>query len=81
MRSSTGPGERGIYSEDYKKLAQKLRRARIETGLTQEQAAKRLNRNQSFISKLERAQYYLDIFDLRAIAKVYGKPIEYFLSR
>lgn len=56
-----------------------LRKAREEAGLLQEQAADRLNRTQSYVSKCERGERRVDVIELAEFARVYRKPIEFFL--
>jgi len=42
-----------IYSDEYKKITEKLRKARIEAGFTQNQVAEKLGKPQSYVSKSE----------------------------
>jgi len=67
-----------IYSREYKAFLKKLRQARLEAGMTQAQAAARLNRPQSFVSKCESGERRVDVVELAKFAKMYGKPISYF---
>jgi DNA-binding XRE family transcriptional regulator len=62
----------------YSALSRQLRRAREEAGLTQVEAAKRLSKPQSFISKCESGERRLDVVELKSIAKLYGKNLAYF---
>ena len=72
MRSIMG---KGIYSKDYKDLARKLREVRKALGLTQVEVSDRLRRPQSYLSKVELGQYYIDVFELRALARIYKKKV------
>lgn len=69
-----------IYSKDHKYLVKQLKRARLEAGLDQEQVAKRLDRTQSHISKIESGQRRIDVISLKEFARAYKKPIGYFLK-
>jgi len=69
-----------IYSEEYKKVTEKLRNARIDSGLTQEQVAKKLGKPQSYISKSEAGERRLDITELKKFAELYKKTINYFIK-
>jgi len=69
---------RSSYKKQYQAFVTKLYLARLETGLTQSEAAKRLQQPQQFISRIEHGQRRVDVIELLHIAKVYGKPITYF---
>ena len=69
-----------IYSEQYKTIVQNLKEARLKQGLTQKDVAKHFGVGQSFISKLESAQYRLDILQLQEFAKLYKRPLTSFLK-
>ncbi|MDF1498735.1 MAG: helix-turn-helix transcriptional regulator [Patescibacteria group bacterium] len=70
---------KSIYSKEYKKTIEKLKRARIEIGLKQEEVAEKLNKPQSYISKIERGERRIDIAELQDFAKIYKKEINYFV--
>jgi len=69
----------GIYSKEHNKLIERIIKARKEAGLSQWDAAKRLGRSQSYISKIEVGQRKIDVIELKKIARVYKKPINYFI--
>ncbi len=69
-----------IYSKEYKRLVQKLKKARLECGLHQVVVGKLLKKDQTFISKVEAGQYRLDAIQLYKFAKIYKKDIKFFLS-
>lgn len=71
---------KSIYSTEYKKVVEKLKKARLETGLKQIEVAKQLNKPQSYISKIERGERRLDITELKELAKLYKKRISYFIE-
>ena len=71
---------KAIFSKDHKDTVEKLRKARQEAGLDQGQVAKLLGKTQSHISKVEAGQRRIDIVALKEFARIYKKPIDYFLK-
>lgn len=69
-----------IYTKEHKNLITKLKSARLSSNLDQKTAAKRLNKSQSYISKMESGQRRIDLVQLKQIAEIYGKNIEYFIK-
>jgi transcriptional regulator with XRE-family HTH domain len=69
-----------IYSKEYKLLFRKIKKARLESGLEQNDVAKMLKKTQSYISKIEHGQIKIDIFLLKDLAKIYGKDLMYFIT-
>ncbi|MBU4375732.1 helix-turn-helix transcriptional regulator [Patescibacteria group bacterium] len=67
-----------IHTNEYKQFITKLKQARLSAGLTQKQAAKKLNKPQSYISKIEAGQQRVDIIELNKFAKIYKKNLVYF---
>lgn len=61
-------------------MRERLPEAREAAGMTQEKVAKELGRPQSFVSKVETGERRIDPTELEKFAKLYGKPITYFLS-
>jgi len=68
-----------IYSKEHKNLIAKLKQARINAGLDQNEVAKCLNKTQSYVSKIESGQRRIDVIQLKEFAKLYKKPTEFFL--
>ncbi|OHA15386.1 MAG: hypothetical protein A3A10_00495 [Candidatus Tagabacteria bacterium RIFCSPLOWO2_01_FULL_42_9] len=66
------------YRVKYQKLIQRLRQARLEAGLTQVEAGKKLKKPQAYLSKIERGERRIDAVELDELAKIYGKPLDYF---
>lgn len=69
-----------IYSKDHKFLVERLKKSRIDAGLDQNEIAKLLGMSQSYVSKMESGQRKLDIFQLKNLAKIYKKSLDYFLQ-
>jgi len=70
---------KAIYLKEYKQIAEKLKKARIESGLTQEVVAGKINKPQSYISKVEQGEQRIDIIELQHFASLYKKDINYFI--
>jgi len=71
---------KSIYSKEYKAVIERFKKARLESGLKQEEVAKKLNKPQSYVSKIESGERRLDVVELKIIAEVYKKNIEYFIK-
>lgn len=67
-------------TKEYAVFVERLKTARLEAGLTQVQAAKKIGRPQSHISNVESGQQRVDVIELQRFAKMYQKPIDYFLK-
>ena len=70
---------KSIYGSAYKKVVKNLRKARIETGLRQEDVAQKLNNSQSYISKIEQGERRIDVVELNSFARLYKKHLDYFV--
>ena len=71
---------KAIYSQDHRNLVEKLKQARIEAGLDQEEAARLLRKTQSYVSKIESGQRRIDVIQLKNLAKIYEKPFNFFIK-
>ena len=69
-----------IWSAGYKAFREKLKKARLEAGITQVKAAKALKEKQSYISKCEYGERRVDAVELKSFARLYKKPIAYFID-
>lgn len=69
---------KSIRTREYQDFANRLKKARLEAGLTQVEAAKKLKRPQSYISKAEAGEQRLDIVEIKKFANLYKKDISYF---
>jgi transcriptional regulator with XRE-family HTH domain len=68
------------HKEEYKKIAAKLRAARKTRGLNQGRLSAKIDKSQSYISKVEAGKINIGAVELNLLAKIFKKPIEYFLS-
>jgi transcriptional regulator with XRE-family HTH domain len=67
-------------SSEYRRFLARLRAARRSYGLTQAQVAQQLHRPQSFVSKCESGERRVDAVELARFARLYGKPLGYFVG-
>lgn len=68
-----------VQSRRYQQFLRQLRAARFDAGLTQEQVAKAFKVPQSWVSKCESGERRVDAVELERFARLYGKPITFFL--
>ena len=66
------------YVRKYREFTRLLKKAREEAGLRQDDAARRLGKPQSFVSKCESGERRVDFIELLSFAELYGKPTSYF---
>jgi len=71
---------RSIRTKEYQDFAERLKKARMEAGFTQVEAAKKLKRPQSYISKAEAGEQRLDVVEIKKFANLYKKDISYFIK-
>ena len=71
---------KSIRTKEYGVFVKSLRQAREEIGLTQVEVAKKLKRPQSYISKCEAGEQRIDVVELNKFAKLYKKPLDYFVK-
>ncbi len=62
----------------YARVLSKLISARQEAGLTQREVSLKLGMAHSYLNKCESGERAVDVAELWAIAKIYGKPISFF---
>lgn len=70
----------GLYDDKHKILVNKIKEARHEVKLSQEELAKELKKTQSFVSKLENGQIRVDAILLSELSKIFKKDISFFLK-
>lgn len=69
-----------IFSKDHKILIERLKIARKEADLDQLDVAKKLKKSQSCVSKIESGQRRVDIVQLKELAGIYKKDIDFFIK-
>lgn len=67
------------YNRQYQEMLRRLRAARRQAGLTQEQVAAELGKPQSFVSKCEAGERRIDVIELKTFADLYKKKITTFI--
>jgi transcriptional regulator with XRE-family HTH domain len=70
--------EKSLVTKEYSLFLAFLKKARQDTGLTQEQLAKKLKTTQSFVSKAERGERRLDVIELRRWTRAIGLSLSEF---
>lgn len=68
------------FSDEYKLLLARVKRARKDSGMTQKEAALKFGRNQSFISKIESGERRIDVIELGQLMRIYHTPADMMLS-
>ncbi|MDD5154937.1 MAG: helix-turn-helix transcriptional regulator [Candidatus Omnitrophica bacterium] len=71
--------DKTIFTNSHKQLVNKLIKARKAAKLRQADAAKKLGRTQSYISKIEAGQRRIDTVQLKEFCRIYKKKIDFFL--
>ena len=71
---------RTIYTKEHNEIAGRLKTVRIKAGLGQVEVAKKLGKTQSYLSKIESGQRRFDVLQLKEFAKLYKKPLNYFVK-
>jgi transcriptional regulator with XRE-family HTH domain len=71
--------KKSIHSNERTVFVGKLKKARVEAGLTQAEVAEKLGCSQSWVSKVELGELRVEAIWLNRLAKLYGKSVSYFL--
>jgi transcriptional regulator with XRE-family HTH domain len=71
---------RSTHSRRYRRFLDRLKRARVDAGMTQVQVAKALGRPQSFVSKCESGERRIDPVELLDYARLYRRPVTFFVA-
>ncbi|KND51238.1 MAG: hypothetical protein ABA06_02920 [Parcubacteria bacterium C7867-001] len=72
--------KKSVHTKEYAVFVDRLKNARLESGLTQAQVAKKIGRPQSHVSNVESGQQRVDVIELKRFASIYRKDINYFLK-
>ena len=71
---------KSVYTKVYKEIIERLKTARIEAGLAQQEVADKLGKPQSYISKIESGERRLDVAEIKKFAIIYKKDISFFIK-
>jgi len=69
-----------LYSEDYREIIKRLKKARIDACLAQQEVADKLSKPQSYVSKIESGERRLDVLEIKKFAQIYKKNITFFID-
>jgi transcriptional regulator with XRE-family HTH domain len=69
-----------IHNRRYRQFCARLRAAREAAELTQVEVSKALGESQSFVAKCEVGLRRVDVIELERFARLYRKPLRYFLG-
>jgi transcriptional regulator with XRE-family HTH domain len=69
-----------IYSEEHRQLVALLRELREAAGLTQEELAVRLQRDQPWVSVVESGQRRIDLIELRDVCRALSMTLVEFVT-
>lgn len=70
---------RTVHSAEYKRFLVKLKQARADAGLIQEEVAKALGIRQNQVSRMETGERMVNVVELRHFATLYRKKLDYFV--
>ena len=71
---------RAIDTKDHNEIVKRLKQARLDSGLGQVEASKKLGKTQSYLSKIESGQRRFDVLQLKEFAKLYKKSLDFFIK-
>jgi len=71
---------KSVYSDDYKMIIKRLKEARLEVGLSQQDVANKLNKPQSYVSKIESGERRLDVAEIKKFANTYKRDVSFFIK-
>ena len=72
---------KALQTRRYRAFRERLRQARDDAGLTQEEVAARVGRPQTWVSKCELGERRVDFVELEDLAAACGKPLSFFTTR
>lgn len=71
---------KSVYSEEYQKIIVRLKDARLEAGLSQQDVADMLRKPQSYVSKIESGERRLDVAEIKQFTDIYKKDVSFFIK-
>lgn len=69
-----------IRTNEYQRVIECLKQARLSIGLTQKEVAEKIKRPQSYVSKVEAGEQRLDIIELKIFADLYKRNLNFFIK-
>lgn len=70
-----------VYSDEYQRVINALKKARKEKGITQAQLAEALGKPQSFIAKVENGERRLDVVEFVHLARLVDADVAEILEK
>ena len=80
MADSPSP-KKSIYSPRYEAFLAALKEARRKAGLSQREAAQKMDRSQSYIAQSETGERRVDVIELLSFLNAYGVRPERFIKK
>jgi transcriptional regulator with XRE-family HTH domain len=71
---------RSVHTDAYRAFLERLIAARLAANLTQTDVAQALRLPQSRVSRMESGERRVDVIELSDLARLYNKPLSYFVS-
>ena len=71
---------KSVHNDDYRNIIKRLKEARLEIGLSQQDVADKLDKPQSYVSKIESGERRLDVAEIKKFASVYRKDVSLFIK-
>ena len=72
---------KALHTTRYRAFLARLRQARVDAGLTQEEVAAKLGRPQTWVSKCELGERRVDFVEIEDFAAAFKKPLEFFSTK
>lgn len=69
-----------IHTSEYRRVVDRLKQARLDAGLTQKEVSVKIEKPQSYISKVEAGEQRIDVIELKIFAELYKKGLNYFVK-
>jgi len=69
-----------IHTNEYHKVIERLKKARLDIGLTQKEVSEKIKKPQSYVSKVEAGEQRVDVIELKLFADLYKKGLDYFIK-
>lgn len=61
-------------------IIKRLKEARLEVGLSQQDVADKLDKPQSYVSKIESGERRLDVAEIKKFANIYKRDVSHFIK-
>jgi len=71
---------KSVHSDDYRNIIKRLKEARLEADLSQQDVADKLGKPQSYISKIESGERRLDVAEIKKFANAFKKDVSFFIK-